>query len=81
MFTLPGRIQKLTPAVSHKSYRRIILILSQPVFTNTNLHDSQNLSQDYLLVLLNMYLVMRDRILGRFCCQDRVLNDVGSKTL
>ena len=56
MFTSAGRIQKLTPAVLHKSYRRIILILSQPVFTNTNLHDSQSLSQDYLLAFLNTYL-------------------------
>ena len=56
MFTLPGRIQKLTLAVSHKSYRRIILILSQLVFTNTNLHDSPNLSKDYLLAFLNTYL-------------------------
>lgn len=81
MFTLPERIKKLTPAVLHKSYRRIILILSQPVFTNTNLHDSQNLSQDNLLAFLNTHLLVRDRILSRYCCQDRVLDDVSSKTL
>lgn len=56
MFTLPGQIQKLIPAILHKSYRRIILILSQPVFTNTNLHDLPNLSENYLLAFLNTYL-------------------------
>ena len=56
MFTLPWRIQKLIPAILYKSYRRIILILSQPVFTNTNLHDSPNLSEDYLLAFLKTYL-------------------------